>query len=72
MATICYPYGSGITCVCDGPNIYKCFPDLKTSSGDHGSGGSKNTDGVVLGANTLMDNTDQSIMDHWSAGLDRR
>jgi len=29
MSTMCYPYGSGITCVCDGGgNIFRCFPDL--------------------------------------------
>jgi hypothetical protein len=26
---LCYPYGEGITCVCDGAGrIYKCFPEL--------------------------------------------
>jgi len=29
MSAMCYPYGSGITCVCDGGgNIFRCFPDL--------------------------------------------
>ena len=33
MASLCYPYGSGITCVCDDGRIYKCFPDLKSDAG---------------------------------------
>ena len=29
MSSLCYPYGGGITCVCDGVGkIFKCFPDL--------------------------------------------
>ena len=29
MSALCYPYGGGITCVCDGVGkIFKCFPDL--------------------------------------------
>ena len=36
MASLCYPYGSGITCVCDEGRIYKCFPDLKSESGGGG------------------------------------
>ena len=39
MASLCYPYGSGITCVCDEGRIYKCFPDLKSESGGGGGGG---------------------------------
>ena len=30
MSTLCYPYGGGITCVCEEAKIYKCFPDLQT------------------------------------------
>ena len=34
MTSLCYPYGSGITCVCDEPGrIYKCFPDIKSDPG---------------------------------------
>ena len=30
MSALCYPYGAGITCVCDeGGHIYKCFPEIK-------------------------------------------
>ena len=49
MTSLCYPYGSGITCVCDEPGrIYKCFPDIKSeSSSRSGSSG-----GVMVGANT--------------------
>ena len=32
MSSLCYPYGSGITCVCEEGKIYKCFPDLKSHS----------------------------------------
>ena len=29
MSALCYPYGGGITCVCDEVGkIFKCFPDL--------------------------------------------
>ena len=29
MSKLCYPYGSGITCVCDTKGrIYKCFPEI--------------------------------------------
>ena len=39
MSALCYPYGQGITCVCDdGGRIYKCFPEIK-SDGAPGSGG---------------------------------
>ena len=31
MSSLCYPYGPGITCVCDDSGrIYKCFPELKS------------------------------------------
>jgi len=31
MSQLCYPYGEGITCVCDGSlRIYKCFPELES------------------------------------------
>ena len=68
MATICYPYGSGITCVCDGPNIYKCFPDLKVGEGQVGGQGD-HQGAMVLGTNHLMD-TDQGAGD--TLGMDRR
>ena len=30
MSQLCYPYGGGITCVCDEvEKIFKCFPDLE-------------------------------------------
>jgi len=55
MASLCYPYGSGITCVCDEGRIYKCFPDLKSETGVAGGGqGPKPGSGVVLGANTQL------------------
>ena len=62
MTSLCYPYGSGITCVCDEPGrIYKCFPDIKSdsshgSNSDHrlrSSSGSGSSNGVMVGANTL-------------------
>ena len=29
MTSLCYPYGGGITCVCDNlGKIFKCFPHL--------------------------------------------
>ena len=38
MTSLCYPYGAGITCVCDEPGrIYKCFPDLKSELASHAS-----------------------------------
>ena len=56
MQSLCYPYGSGITCVCDRGEIFKCFPNLKSDSGGggglHGKG-----QGVMVGAKTqLADN----------------
>jgi hypothetical protein len=37
MSALCYPYGQGITCVCDeGGRIYKCFPEIKSDSGAGG------------------------------------
>ena len=64
MTSLCYPYGSGITCVCDEPGrIYKCFPDIKSDPHSHGSSsdhrlrssgsGSGSSNGVMVGANTL-------------------
>ena len=60
MTSLCYPYGSGITCVCDEPGrIYKCFPDIKSdhTNSDHrlrsSSSGSGSSNGVMVGANTL-------------------
>ena len=34
MSTLCYPYGGGITCVCEEGRIYKCFPDLQSHTDD--------------------------------------
>ena len=66
MATLCYPYGSGITCVCDDGRIYKCFPDLKS---DQGPGGhNKGSNGMVGSSNGL---TDMSPLEDIT-GLDRR
>ena len=43
MSVLCYPYGNGITCVCDEARIYKCFPhlksDLKSQTGSQGGDG---------------------------------
>merc|ERR1712183_97015 len=57
MQSLCYPYGSGITCVCDRGEIFKCFPDLKSDNvggggGLHGQG--KAGSGVMVGANTQI------------------
>ena len=39
MSSLCYPYGAGITCVCDeGGRIYKCFPEIKAEGGGGGGG----------------------------------
>ena len=48
MSSLCYPYGAGITCVCDeGGRIYKCFPEIKAEGG--GAGGARSS-GDVQGA----------------------
>ena len=37
MSTLCYPYGEGITCVCDGGGkVVKCFPDLGVDQAEWG------------------------------------
>ena len=64
MTSLCYPYGSGITCVCDEPGrIYKCFPDIKQDNHKAGSGGGS-LGGVMVGANTQLDSL------HRKLGLD--
>ena len=70
MQSLCYPYGSGITCVCDRGEIFKCFPDLKSDTiggggGLHGQG--KAGSGVMVGANTQI--ADNNSMEDT---LDRR
>ena len=61
MTSLCYPYGSGITCVCDEGKIYKCFPDLKSHSSTSPGGESDHQ--------VNQDNTE----DHLNLrGLDRR
>ena len=70
MQSLCYPYGSGITCVCDRGEIFKCFPDLKSDNvggggGLHGQG--KAGSGVMVGANTQI--SDNNSMEDT---LDRR
>ena len=70
MQSLCYPYGSGITCVCDRGEIFKCFPDLKSDhvgggGGLHGQG--KAGSGVMVGANTQI--SDNNSMEDT---LDRR
>ena len=70
MQSLCYPYGSGITCVCDRGEIFKCFPDLKSDNvggggGIHGQG--KAGSGVMVGANTQI--SDNNSMEDT---LDRR
>ena len=48
MSALCYPYGAGITCVCDeGGRIYKCFPEIKAEGG--GAGGARSS-GDLQGA----------------------
>ena len=58
MQSLCYPYGSGITCVCDRGEIFKCFPDLKSDSLPGGGAlHPKQGSGVMVGAKTqLADN----------------
>lgn len=43
---ICYPYGMGVSCVCDSRGrIYRCdFPGVGLMKGGGGSGGSGNID----------------------------
>ena len=39
MSKLCYPYGSGITCVCDMKGrIYKCFPEIDADGQVHDNG----------------------------------
>ena len=55
MTSLCYPYGAGITCVCDDTTrIYKCFPDIK-SDPSSGSSRAGSSGGVLMGANTQME-----------------
>ena len=70
MTSLCYPYGAGITCVCDETTrIYKCFPDIKSDQGGSPRGGSSG--GVLLGANTQMEGVHNKLgMD--SDTFDRR
>ena len=36
MTALCYPYGGGITCVCDTVGkIFKCFPHLGGDQAEH-------------------------------------
>ena len=75
MQSLCYPYGSGITCVCDRGEIFKCFPDLKSEPGGgagglHGQG--KAGSGVMVGANTLHSAELHRKMGADSDSFDRR
>jgi len=64
MTSLCYPYGSGITCVCDDSGrIYKCFPDIKGDQSSQKSGAGS-LGGVMIGANTQLDSL------HRKLGLD--
>ena len=70
MQSLCYPYGSGITCVCDRGEIFKCFPDLKSDSVGGTQGGLKGPgrpgNGVMVGAKTQLADT------HMEDTFDRR
>jgi len=64
MSSLCYPYGPGITCVCDdGGRIYKCFPEIKSEHGSRGAGG-------VTGAQTQLTDAYKGPPDEHDA-LDR-
>ena len=65
MSSLCYPYGPGITCVCDdGGRIYKCFPEIKSEHGSRGAGG-------VAGAQTQLTDSYKGPPDEHE-NLDRR
>ena len=66
MQSLCYPYGSGITCVCDRGEIFKCFPDLKSDGG--GGGGHGKGQGVMVGAKTQLADNNNNLED----AFDRR
>ena len=68
MASLCYPYGSGITCVCDDGRIYKCFPDLKSDAGPPGGQGPGPGSGGHQGG---LGDIQRSAMEDIT-GLDRR
>lgn len=37
--SMCYPYGMGVSCICDvRGRIYKCFPSLDSIQGGAGDG----------------------------------
>ena len=68
MASLCYPYGSGITCVCDDGRIYKCFPDLKSDAGPPGGQGPGPGSG---GHQASLGDIQRSALEDLT-GLDRR
>ena len=36
MSQLCFPYSSGITCVCDAQHrIFKCFPEISRKDQQH-------------------------------------
>ena len=68
MASLCYPYGSGITCVCDDGRIYKCFPDLKSDAGQPpGAQGGSGSGGHQVGQGDIQRSALEDL-----TGLDRR
>ena len=59
--TICYPYGMGVSCICDSRGrIYKCFSNTEFNDrggGDHGG------DHDLLGGEAVLSRDDRAGLD---------
>ena len=61
--TICYPYGMGVSCICDSRGrIYKCFSNAELN--DRGGGGSDHAgDHDMLGGEAVLSRDDRAGLD---------
>ena len=58
--TICYPYGMGVSCICDSRGrIYKCFSNQEFLDPGGGGGGGDDHD-HLLGGEAMLSRDDRS------------
>ena len=74
--SMCYPYGMGVSCICDSRGrIYKCFPSLEAIQAAAGGGGGDgdglhdDDGGGLLGGEALLARDGDLMGDDFS-GLD--
>ena len=58
--TICYPYGMGVSCICDSRGrIYKCFSNTEFHDPGGGGGGDHGGDHDLLGGEAVLSRDDR-------------